>query len=152
MKGFVALLVFPVAKSTEILFVNKTIFDRFFSRYWSFYEQSHHLGKDLFDLSDTYYEWSDAGTPDVEGDGKSMFVHDYHFNYFQVGSRVTGDRFFLMGTKSFMILASFLGKYGSLMQGRQVEGGIWLNEGYATEPLEQVSPLSVASFSQCIIL
>lgn len=50
--------------------------------------------EDLFDLADTYYEWSDAQTPDVEGDGKSMFVHDYHFNYFQVGVGVTGDRFF----------------------------------------------------------
>lgn len=53
---------------------------------------------------------------DVEGDGKSMFVHDYHFNYFQVGVESLGTDF-LMGTKSSMILAS-LGKYGSLMQGR----------------------------------
>ena len=50
--------------------------------------------EDLFDLSDAYYEWSDAQTPDVEGDGKSMFVHDYHFNYFQVGVESLGTEFF----------------------------------------------------------
>lgn len=109
------LLVFPVAKSTEILFVNKTIFDRFSADTGASMEQLT-TWEDLFDLSDTYYEWSDAQTPDVEGDGKSMFVHDYHFNYFQVGVESLGTDFF-NGDKIVYDTSEF-GKYGSLMQGR----------------------------------
>lgn len=39
------LLVFPVAKSTEILFVNKTIFDRFSADTGAFYGTAYHLGR-----------------------------------------------------------------------------------------------------------
>ena len=137
------LLVFPVAKSTEILFVNKTIFDRFSADTGASMEQLT-TWEDLFDLSDTYYEWSDAQTPDVEGDGKSMFVHDYHFNYFQVGVESLGTDFF-NGDKIVYDTSEF-GQVWEPYARAAIEGGIWLNEGYATEPLRTgESIVSVAS-------
>ena len=36
-------------------------------------------------MAERYAEWSG---------GKSFFVHDYHFNYFQVGVESLGESFF----------------------------------------------------------
>ena len=54
---------------------------------------------------------------DVEGDGKSMFVHDYHFNYFQVGVESLGQ-IFLMGTKFVYDTSEFGQVWESLCNGR----------------------------------
>ena len=70
------LFVFPVAKSTEVLFVNKTIFDRFAAD----------TGATLADLQTfegiahiaaAYYEWTDRQTP-AANDGKMFFMPDSH--------------------------------------------------------------------------
>ena len=136
------LLVFPVAKSTEILFVNKTIFDRFSADTGASMEQLT-TWEDLFDLADTYYEWSDAQTPDVEGDGKSMFVHDYHFNYFQVGVESLGENFFKGENLAFG--PEFETAWEPYAKAA-LSGGVWLRSGYATEPLRTGdSIVSVAS-------
>ena len=137
------LLVFPVAKSTEILFVNKTIFDRFSADTGASMEQLT-TWEDLFDLSDVYYEWSDAQIPDVEDDGKSMFVHDYHFNYFQVGAESLGKDFF-EGDQVVYDSEEFKQAWKPYAKAA-IKGGIWLNEGYATEPLRTGEAIvSVAS-------
>lgn len=142
------LLVFPVAKSTEILFVNKTIFDRFSADTGASMEQLT-TWEDLFDLADTYYEWSDAQTPDVEGDGKSMFVHDYHFNYFQLGVESLGTDFF-NGDKIVYDTSEF-GQVWEPYARAAIEGGIWLNEGYATEPLRTGESIVSAASSASVL-
>ena len=48
----------------------------------------------LFAMAEQYVAWTDNQTPDVPDDGKNFFVHDYHFNYFQVGVESLGENFF----------------------------------------------------------
>ncbi|MEI6100994.1 MAG: extracellular solute-binding protein [Eubacteriales bacterium] len=88
---------FPVAKSTELLFINKADFDLF--------EQSANASG-LYDkvtlddfstfegierLANTYFEWTDAKTPSVPNDGKSFFGLDSTPNFVSVGLRQLGN-------------------------------------------------------------
>jgi len=83
------LYIFPTAKSTEVLYLNRTIFDRFASD----------TGARLEDLSTfegirktaaAYYAWTDGQTPETAGDGKSFFHVDSLFNLAQIGCRQQG--------------------------------------------------------------
>ena len=69
------LRIFPVAKSTEIMMINKTDWEPFAAD----------TGASLDDLStiegvastaQAYYEWTDGLTPDVPGDGKALYGRD----------------------------------------------------------------------------
>ena len=86
------LVVLPVAKSTEIMFINQTIFDRF-SQATGVTLEDLDTWEGLFKAAEVYADWTDAQTPDIPGDAKSMFVHDYYFNYFQVGAESLGEDF-----------------------------------------------------------
>lgn len=136
------LVAFPVAKSTEIMFIDKTLFDRFAA------DTGVTLGQldtweGLFELSKEYYQWTDAQTPDVPGDGKAFFVHDYHFNYFQVGVESLGEDFF---QENEIAYGKAFSKVWETYADAAVQGGVWLNEGYATEPLRTGETIvSVAS-------
>ncbi|MDR2619293.1 MAG: extracellular solute-binding protein [Treponema sp.] len=86
------LYVFPVAKSTEALFVNKVFFDRFAAA----------SGVDIGSLATfeglasaarEYYRWTDGLTPDVPGDGKTFFTADSWFNIALVGTAQLGGDF-----------------------------------------------------------
>lgn len=81
------LYVFPTAKSTEVLFVNTTIFDRF----------AKDTGARLKDLetfegimktAELYYEWSG---------GKMFYMPDSLFNVAQIGYKQLGSEFFSEG-------------------------------------------------------
>lgn len=63
------LVCLPVAKSTELLFVNKTDFDRF-SAATGVTLDSLRTWEGLFDACCVYEEWTDSLTPDIESDGK----------------------------------------------------------------------------------
>ena len=87
------LSILPVAKSTEVMFVNKTAFDRFAKETGADIEDLR-TWEGLFAMSEQYAEWTDNKTPKIPHDGKNFFVHDYHFNYFQVGVESLGENFF----------------------------------------------------------
>lgn len=83
------LYVFPTAKSTEVLFVNNTIFQRF----------AKDTGASLEDLrtfegiaktAALYYDWTDNQTPDISHDGKTFYVPDSLFNMAFIGCRQLG--------------------------------------------------------------
>lgn len=136
------LVVFPVAKSTEIMFIDKTLFDRFAADTGATLDQLN-TWEGLFELSKAYYQWTDARTPEVPRDGKAFFVHDYHFNYFQVGVESLGEDFF-QGNK--IAYGNAFSKVWEPYADAAVQGGIWLQKGYATEPLRTgESVVSVAS-------
>lgn len=86
------LYVFPTAKSTEVLFVNTTIFNRFAAD----------TGVTLDDLAtfegirkaaELYYTWTDNQTPEIGGDGKTFYVPDSVFNLSLIGCRQLGSEF-----------------------------------------------------------
>ena len=136
------LVIFPVAKSTEIMFINQTIFDRF-SQETGISMEDLDTWEGLYKAAETYAEWSDAQTPDIPGDAKAMFVHDYYFNYFQVGVESLGEDFFQGDKLAFGPI--FQTVWEPLAQAA-FKGGVWLKGGYATESIRTgESIVSVAS-------
>lgn len=125
------LLVFPVAKSTEVMFIDQTLFERFAEDTGARMEQMD-TWEGLFALSREYYRWTDAQTPEIEGDGKAFFVHDYHFNYFQVGVESLGERFFEGNRISY---GPAFDEVWEPYAEAAIQGELWLKDGYATEPL-----------------
>jgi multiple sugar transport system substrate-binding protein len=86
------LYVFPIAKSTEVLFVNRTLFDRFAAD-TGVSTDSLSTFEGLLNTAKVYYEWTDTLTPDIEDDGKSFYMSDSFFNLMQVGMEQLGDTF-----------------------------------------------------------
>lgn len=136
------LVILPVAKSTEIMFINKTIFDRF-SQATGVTLEDLDAWEGLFRAAEIYADWTDAQTPDIPGDAKSMFVHDYYFNYFQVGAESLGEDFFRGDELAFG--PAFQTAWEPLARAA-LRGGVWLQGGYATESIRTGdSIVSVAS-------
>ncbi|MBQ3105200.1 MAG: extracellular solute-binding protein [Lachnospiraceae bacterium] len=132
----------PVAKSTELLFVNKTAFDRF-AKDTGAKLSDLKTWEGLYETACRYAQWTDDQTPDVPGDGKAFFVHDFHFNYFQVGVESLGEAFFDGEEPAFgPVFEQIWNPYAKAA----LSGGLWLQGGYATEPLRTgESIVSVAS-------
>lgn len=88
-----SLRIFPLAKTTEIMMINKTDWDVF----------ANETGVTLSDLetiegvaaaAQKYYEWTDAKTPDVPYDGKAFYGRDSMANYFSIGMKQLGSEIF----------------------------------------------------------
>ena len=136
------LSILPVAKSTEVMFVNKTAFDRFAKGTGAKIEDLK-TWEGLFAMAEQYAAWTDNQTPDIPDDGKNFFVHDYHFNYFQVGVESLGENFFKGENLAFG--PEFETAWEPYAKAA-LSGGVWLRSGYATEPLRTGdSIVSVAS-------
>ena len=137
-------LILPVAKSTEIMFVNETAFDRYAKESGATLSDLE-TWEGVFRLAKDYTEWTDEQTPDIPGDGKPFFVHDYHFNYFQVGVESLGEPFFTEDGTALTFGPAFDRVWASYADAA-IRGGVWLQGGYATEPLRTGdSIVSVAS-------
>lgn len=108
------LSILPVAKSTEVMFINKTAFDRFAKETGAKIEDLK-TWEGLFAMAEQYAAWTDNQTPDIPDDGKNFFVHDYHFNYFQVGVESLGE--ISLREKIWLSDRNFK-QYGNLMQKR----------------------------------
>ena len=87
------LYVFPFAKSTEVLFVNQTLFDRF-SEATGIGLDSLSTFEGIAAASTAYYDWTDGLTPDTPEDGKSFYTADSLFNLAQVGMEQMGGSLF----------------------------------------------------------
>ena len=132
------LTVLPIAKSAEILYVNQTIFDRFAAATGAKIEDLS-TWEGLYALAEQYAKWSD---------GKCFFVHDYRFNYFQVGTESLGERFFdedglAFGPKFAYAWAPYARA--------ALTGGLWLGSGYATEPLRTGDVIAAVASSASVL-
>jgi multiple sugar transport system substrate-binding protein len=136
------LVTLPVAKSTELMFINQTAYDRFTADTGIGVEGLATWDK-LFETSVAYYDWTDAQTPDIPDDGKTLFVHDFHFNFFQTGTGSLGEPYFENEKLAFgPTFKNIWDDYAKAC----IAGGVWLHDGYATEPLRTgESIVSVAS-------
>lgn len=135
-------MILPVAKSTEIMYINKTAFDRFADETGSGLEDLN-TWEGLYETAEKYTAWTDAQTPDVPNDGKPFFVHDYHFNYFQVGTESLGEDFFDGNTIAF---GEKFEQAWEAYANAALHGAVWLENGYATEALRTGDAIvSVAS-------
>lgn len=86
------LYVFPIAKSTEVLFINQTLFDRF-SAATGVTLDSLATFEGIAEAAVNYYQWSDSLTPNIANDGKAFFTADSWFNIAKVGAAQLGDTF-----------------------------------------------------------
>lgn len=84
--------IFPIAKSTEILMVNKTDFD-IFSKETNADINDLETWEGIVKLSKEYYEWTDSKTQ-TENDGKAFFGRDAMANYMMLGSLQLGKEIF----------------------------------------------------------
>ena len=85
--------IFPIAKCTEVMVINKTDWDAFAAENNVSYEDVATL-EGLVEVSRIYYEWTDAQTPDVAGDGKALYGRDSMANYMLIGSMQLGMEMF----------------------------------------------------------
>lgn len=87
------LRIFPTAKSTEVMMINKTDWDVFAAATGASLEDLDTI-EGVAATSQTYYEWTDSLTPDVPGDGKAFYGRDAMANYFIIGMQQLGVEIF----------------------------------------------------------
>ena len=86
------LKVFPVAKSTELLFLNDTDWQAFAAATGATYEDLSTM-EGLVATAGKYYDWTDAQT-EVPDDGKALFGRDAMANYMLIGAKELGSTLF----------------------------------------------------------
>ncbi|HHW23781.1 MAG TPA: extracellular solute-binding protein [Clostridiaceae bacterium] len=123
------LAVFPTAKSTEVLFLNKTLFDRF--------SEATGVGIDSLSTFEgisraaiMYHEWTDSLTPDIPNDGKAFYVADSWFNIAQVGLHQLGDSFF--ANENIEYSENFKKIWEPFIEA-SVKGGFAIYDGYSSD-------------------
>lgn len=84
--------IFPVAKSTELLFLNDTDWKPFAAATGAQYSDLETV-EGLVKTSEAYYNWTDAQT-DTPNDGKALFGRDAVANYMLIGAKELGDTIF----------------------------------------------------------
>lgn len=87
-----SLKIFPIAKSTEVLMLNKTDWDKFANAEGVDLD-SFSTWESLADAAEKYYNYTDALTPDVPNDGHALFGRDSIANYMIVGAKQLGNEF-----------------------------------------------------------
>ncbi|MDE6745321.1 MAG: extracellular solute-binding protein [Oscillospiraceae bacterium] len=87
------LYIFPIAKCTETFMLNKTEWDAFAEATGATAEGMRTV-EGITDTARRYYEWTDAFTPDIPGDGKALYGRDALANLFIIGSKQLGHEIF----------------------------------------------------------
>lgn len=84
--------IFPAAKSTELLFMNKTDWDEFAAA-TGVQESDLETVEGLVETAEKYYNWTDEQT-EAPDDGKAFFGRDAMANYMLVGAKQLGVTLF----------------------------------------------------------
>lgn len=125
-----SLYVFPTAKSTEVLFVNTTLFNRF----------AQATGAKIEDLATfegiartaaLYYDWTDQQTPEIANDGKTFYIADSLFNFSLIGCKQMGAEFISNG--QFDLSTSQYKRVWDCYYQSAVLGQFAIFDGYATD-------------------
>ena len=84
-----ALYLLPIAKSTEILMINKTDWEPFAEATGATIDELA-TTEGITRVAEEYYNWTDAKTPDIPDDGKAFYGRDSMANYFVLGMKQMG--------------------------------------------------------------
>ncbi len=87
------LRIFPTAKSSEVMMLNKTAWDQFAKATGASLDQLK-TKEGLVETAGKYYEWTDAQTPDAPNDGKAFYGRDAMANLTIIGSMQLGTELF----------------------------------------------------------
>ena len=115
------LTILPIAKSTEVLFVNKTLFDRFAEK----------SGASLDDLA-TWDGLFSTAVKYREMMGRPFLADDYLFNYFQLALASRDSSLF---TDTGLMLDGDFVDLWQPFSNAATQGAVWLGSGYASEAL-----------------
>ena len=115
------LLMLPVAKSTELLFVNQTLFDKFGSAA-NVSTESLSTFEGLFTACEKYYDWSD---------GQDMFQINDFYHYSLTGMAAFGEDFVVDGKLN--LESEAFGKVWEPIAHAGIHGGLCLGDGYASD-------------------
>ena len=110
-----ALMIFPVAKSTEIMMLNKTDWDVFAAATGAELSQLETI-EGVVQVAKAYWDWTDSLTPDIPDDGKAFYGRDALANYFFTGACQLGQE-----------LLSVQDDQASLNADKQVLRKLWEN-------------------------
>ncbi len=124
------LYVFPFAKSTEVLYLNCTLFDRFAADSDVKVEDLATI-EGLVDASCKYYDWTDSMTPDVVNDGKMFFTADSWLNFAQT-ALVQQDTELFQDTNLDLDQDAYL-RLWNLLYPAVIKGGIAIYDGYSSD-------------------
>lgn len=124
------LYIFPFAKSTEVLFLNQTLFDHFSSA-GGVTSDSLATFEGIADTAMRYYSWTDGLTPDISNDGKAFYAADSIFNLTQVGMEQMGTSLF-EGEALRLDTPEFRRIWDMLFESA-VKGGLAIYDGYSSE-------------------
>ncbi len=115
------LYVFPIAKSTEVLYVNQTLFDRFAADTGVSADVLATF-EGIARLSGLYYEWSG---------GKQFYAADSWFNFAEVGMAQLGDSIF--EGEALSLDGDNFAHIFETVYTPAVEGGIAIYDGYSSD-------------------
>ena len=115
------LYVFPIAKSTEVLYVNQTLFDRFAAETGAS-ESDLATFEGIARLAQQYYDWSG---------GKQFYGADSWFNFAEVGMAQLGSSIF--DGNSVSLQAEPFRHIFQTVYPAAVEGGIAIYDGYSSD-------------------
>ena len=87
------LRIFPTAKSSEIFMMSRTDWEPFAAATGASLDDLATM-EGVAETAKAYYEWTDAQTPDVEGDGRAFYGRDALANLFLIGSMQLGTELF----------------------------------------------------------
>lgn len=87
------LYLLPVAKSTEVLLLNKTDWEPF-AKAMKVTTDDLKTTEGITKVAKKYYEWTDAKTPNIPNDGKAFYGRDSMSNYFVIGMKQMGQELF----------------------------------------------------------
>lgn len=125
------LYVFPLAKSTEILYLNRTLFDRFANETGVKVDKLSTF-EGIAELSQKYYEWTDAQTPNEPNDGKTFFSADSWFNVAEVGMEQLNSDIFDNTAKLSLNNDTYSHIFETLYT-PVVKGGMAIYDGYSSD-------------------
>jgi len=115
------LLLLPIAKSTELLFLNQTLFDKFASDI-GISNENLSTYEGLFDSCEKFYDWSN---------GQDMFQINDFYHYSLTGMAAFGEDF-TEGGKLNLDNDAFR-KVWEPMAHAGIHGGLCLGDGYASD-------------------
>jgi len=116
------LYVFPLAKSTEVLFLNQTLFDEFSAETGASADLLASF-EGIARLSQMYYDWSD---------GKQFFTADSWFNVAEVGMMQLGADLFDENNSLALDTDSYQHIFETLYT-PSAEGGFAIHDGYSSD-------------------
>ena len=91
--GSKALYLLPIAKSTEIMMLNRTDWDKFAKATDTALDELSTL-EGVAKVAEKYYQWTDDQTPKIPDDGKAFYGRDSMANYFVICMRQMGKEIF----------------------------------------------------------